>query len=297
MKENSRQIVRFFIFLSSFQYGYSNEMKLRESGNPEIVKSIEYIIDEVLIDLNSSRPSKDDLNRSLHIEEIPGKVENLVFLNLANNSGAKVSQEIIHEMKTEEIQNSESPVKTIYEYSQDTKKDSLYNSAVLPVDDGVVLINEYNSAVLHANESSNENKDLSVHIHPLKSIYDFSPQKKRIDIHGTDDEPKKTANELGIELSAENNEIDDDEKIKSKKFDSLESDKHPLKTIYQLKADQKNKSAHNLQPVSLSDSDLVITVMTGHIIANEIENEIIDKNISSDIYYREYPTEIMPTVV
>jgi len=314
-------------------------MKLRESGNPEIVKSIKYIIDEVLIDLNSSRPSNEELNASLHVEEIPVKVENLESLNLANNSGSNVSQEIIQEVKTEDFQNSDSPVKTIYEYSQDTKKDDLYNtgsnisqeiiqevktedfqnsdspvktideysqdtkkddlynSVVLPVDYGVVSVNEYNSTVLHANESSNTDIDLPVLIHPLKSIYDYSPQKKKIDVYGKIDEPKKTANELGIEISAENNEIDEDENIQSNKFDSLESDRHPLKTIYQLKTIQNNKSAHNLQPVSSPDGDLVITVMTGHIITNEIENEIIDKNISSDKYYREYPTEIMPTVV
>ena len=297
MKEPSRRIVRLLICLSIFQYGYANEMKLRESGNPEIVKSIKYIIDEVLIDLNSSRPSNEELNASLHVEEIPVKVENLESLNLANNSGSNVSQEIIQEVKTEDFQNSDSPVKTIYEYSQDTKKDDLYNSVVLPVDYGVVSVNEYNSTVLHANESSNTDIDLPVLIHPLKSIYDYSPQKKKIDVYGKIDEPKKTANELGIEISAENNEIDEDENIQSNKFDSLESDRHPLKTIYQLKTIQNNKSAHNLQPVSSPDGDLVITVMTGHIITNEIENEIIDKNISSDIYYREYPTEIMPTVV
>jgi len=227
--------------------------------------------------------------------------ENVEFLNVANNFGENVLQESLHEVKTEDFQHADYPLKTIYENSQDKKKTDVYDSVILPVNAGVVLVNEYNSAVIHANESSDENIDLSVHVYPLKSIYDYSPHKTKIDIYGKNDEPKKTANEIGMILAAEFN--DDYENNQLNEVDSKESDSHPLKTIYQHKADQKKKSAHNLQTVNnSSESDLVITLMTGHVISNENNNELVDNNMmnhnmSSDQDYIEDPTRIMPTVV
>ena len=287
MKKSSRQIVSLLICLSIFQYGHANELKLRESETPEIVTTIKYILDEVFIDLNSSRTSKDNLNHTLQIQENSVGGENIEFLNVANNFAENVSQESVHEVKTEEFQHADYP----------SKKIDVYDSVILPVNPGVVLVNEYYSAVIHTNESSDEDIDLSVHVYPLKSIYDYSPHKTKIDIYGKNDEPKKTAMILAAEFN------DDYENNQLNEVDSKESDSHPLKTIYQHKADQKKKSAHNLQTVNnSSESDLVITLMTGHVISNENNNELVDNNMmnhnmSSDQDYIEDPTRIMPTVV
>jgi len=291
MKEYSRQIVRLLICLSIFQYGYANEMKVRESGTPEIVTTIKYILDEVLTDLNSPHASKNDLNRTLQIQEISLKGENVTYEET-------ISQDSVDVVETEELQRVDHPVKRIYEYSQEKTETEIQDSVILPV-----FVNAYKSAVMHTNKSNDENTDLPVNVYPLKSIYEYFPQKTKIDVGNNNDEPKKTANELGMIAAAEYNSGDDEGGKPLNEEDNSESDSRPLKTIYQHKADQHYDTEHSLQTVNnSSDNDFVITLMTGHIIANKDINDLVDThmmdyNMSSDKDHIEDPTTIMPTVV